>query len=242
MEYTRTASDTAASNVFPMSQKLLDCIEITTADQCNYAVIWLHGLGASGHDFEPIVPELQLLQRPGVRFLFPHAPVRPITINGGAAMRGWYDITSLDFGSREQDIDGIQQSAGFVSDLIEQQIEGGIAANRITLAGFSQGGAIALYTGLTGQHRLGGILALSTYLPIQDTALPAITPENSDTPVFMAHGRHDDVIQIQHAEQSRDVLRQHNVSIDWHDYDIMHSVSAEEVADISVWLKRQFGM
>jgi len=149
-----------------MTRKLLDCIEISTAEQCNYSVIWLHGLGASGHDFEPIVPALHLLQRPGVRFLFPHAPVRPISVNGGAAMRAWYDISSVDFEERQQDSTGIKESAQAVEDLIENQIQRGISADRITLAGFSQGGAIALYTGLSSEHRLGGILALSCYLPI----------------------------------------------------------------------------
>lgn len=225
-----------------MPQKLLDSIEITTAEQCEYAVIWLHGLGASGHDFEPIVPELQLLQRPGVRFIFPHAPVRPITVNGGAAMRAWYDINSMNFGNREQDTAGIKESASLVNDLIEHEIERGISASRITLAGFSQGGAIALFAGLTGKHTLGGILALSTYMPIQDVSLPLITEEKLAVPVFMAHGTHDDVIQIQHAEQSRTVLQEHRVSLEWRTYNIMHSVSAEEVADISNWLKRQFGM
>ncbi|NND90678.1 MAG: carboxylesterase [Granulosicoccus sp.] len=225
-----------------MSQKPLDCIEINTAEQSEYAVIWLHGLGASGHDFEPIVPELQLLQRPGVRFLFPHAPVRPITVNGGAAMRAWYDINSLDFGSRQQDSAGIRESGQLISQLIDSQIELGIPARNITLAGFSQGGAIALYEGLTGKHTLGGILALSTYLPIQETALPLITQDRLAVPVFMGHGQFDDVIQIRHAEQSRDVLQDSQVSLEWHVYPIAHSVSADEVADISHWLKRQFGM
>jgi len=225
-----------------MSQKLLDCIEITTAEHCEYAVIWLHGLGASGHDFEPIVPELQLLQRPGVRFLFPHAPVRPISVNGGAAMRGWYDINSLDFGSRQQDSAGIKESASLISDLIDNEIERGIPASRITLAGFSQGGAIALYAGLTGKHKLGGILALSTYMPIQDDAIPLITDDRLSVPVFMAHGEADDVIQIRYAEQSRDALQAHSVNLEWHSYAIAHSVSADEVVDVSTWFKRQFGM
>lgn len=225
-----------------MSQKLLDCIEINTAEQAEYAVIWLHGLGASGHDFEPIVPELHLLARPGVRFLFPHAPVRPITVNGGAAMRGWYDINSLDFGSRQQDSAGIIESARMISELIDHQIALGIPDRNITLAGFSQGGAIALYEGLTGKHQLGGILALSTYLPIQETVLPLITEERLTVPVLMAHGQYDDVIQIQHALQSRDVMLAHNIALEWHDYPMAHSVSGEEVAEVSNWLKRQFGM
>jgi phospholipase/carboxylesterase len=227
---------------YAMSQKLLDCIEINTADHCEYTVIWLHGLGASGHDFEPIVPELQLLQRPGVRFLFPHAPVRPISINGGAAMRGWYDIDSLDFGSRKQDVDGIKESATQINDLIDNEIARGVPASRVTLAGFSQGGAVALYAGLTGQHVLGGIMALSTYMPIQEVAIPLISEDKKSVPIFMSHGEYDDVIHIKHAQQSLDSLKQQGLSVEWHSYPIAHSVSADEVIAIANWLKRQFGM
>jgi len=225
-----------------MTRKLLDCIEITTAEQCDYAVIWLHGLGASGHDFEPIVPELHLLQRPGVRFLFPHAPVRPISVNGGAAMRAWYDISSIDFEEREQDAEGITDSATAIGDLIDSQIEQGIPASRITLAGFSQGGAIALYTGLTSCHKLGGILALSSYLPLQPNVLENIGEQQRTVPVFMAHGTADDVVRFRYGEQSRAALEASGVQPEWHAYPISHSVSADEVMDISAWLKRQFGM
>ncbi|MFT5895624.1 MAG: phospholipase/carboxylesterase [bacterium] len=225
-----------------MSQKLLDCIEISTAEKTEYTVIWLHGLGASGHDFEPIVPELHLLQRPGVKFLFPHAPIRPITINGGAAMRGWFDISSQDFGSREQDIEGIKDSANLVNDLINNEISKGISANNILLAGFSQGGAIALYAGLTGEHILGGVMALSTYMPVQDEALPLITDAHRVVPIFMAHGEHDDVIAIKHAVQSKEALEEQKVNIEWRTYPMPHSVSTEEIADLSVWMKLQFGM
>lgn len=224
-----------------MSTKLLDCITIATSENCTHSVIWLHGLGASGHDFEPIVPELGLASESGVNFVFPHAPVRPITINGGAPMPGWYDITSLDFGSREQDVTGVQESAEHVNALIAAQIEQGIPAANIILAGFSQGGAIALYTALTSKHPLGGIMALSTYLPIQDIALAQITTHGKSLPVFMAHGQHDEVIQIQHARQSLDILQNHGMDIEWHDYPMPHSVSADEIADIAAWLKRQFG-
>ena len=225
-----------------MSQKLLDCIEISTAEKTEYTVIWLHGLGASGHDFEPIVPELHLLQRPGVKFLFPHAPIRPITINNGAAMRGWYDITSLDFGSREQDVEGIKDSANLINDLINNEISQGIAAKNILLAGFSQGGAIALYAGLTGEHILGGIMALSTYMPIQEEALPQITDAHRGIPIFMAHGDQDDVIAIEHAVQSKETLEAQKVNIEWRSYSMPHSVSTDEIADLSTWMKLQFGM
>ena len=221
---------------------MLDCIEITTTEPCEYCIIWLHGLGARGHDFEPIVPELGLAEQPGVRFLFPHAPVRPITINGGAAMRGWYDITSLDFGNRQQDTAGIRDSAAHINNLIDTQIAQGIPARNILLAGFSQGGAIALFTALTSNHQLGGIMALSTYLPLQDAVFNELTEHGKHLPLFMAHGKHDDVIHIQHAEQSRDILSEHGISVQWHQYSITHSVSAEEIADIATWLKNQLGM
>lgn len=229
-------------NALLMSMKPLDSIEITTAELCEYCVIWLHGLGASGNDFEPIVPELGLPELPGVRFIFPHAPVRPITINGGATMRGWYDIDSLDFGNRQQDTDGVRDSAAHINTLIEAQIATGIPSENIVLAGFSQGGAIALFTGLTSPHRLGGIMALSTYLPIQEAVFTELTEHGKQLPIIMAHGQFDDVIHIQHAEQSRDVLSEHGINVQWHQYPITHSVSAEEVADVASWLKDQFGM
>jgi len=225
-----------------MTSRPLDCIEVQTAVPCEHAVIWLHGLGASGHDFEPIVPALELLSRPGVRFLFPHAPVRPITVNGGASMRAWYDISSIDFESRDQDAQGIHDSSAAIDQLIQTEIDGGIPAEHITLAGFSQGGAIALYCGLLSKHRLGGILALSTYLPLQAEVLPRIDETRRDVPVFMAHGSADEVIPLRVAEQSRAALEASGVPLAFRTYPIPHSVSAEEVADISVWLKRQFGM
>lgn len=225
-----------------MTTKPLDCIEINTGEPAEFAVIWLHGLGASGDDFVPVVPELNLPQSPGIRFIFPHAPVRPISINGGAPMRGWYDIDSLDFGSRQQDTAGIQDSAQQVRELINQQVELGVAAKNIVLAGFSQGGAIALYEGLTGPHELAGIMALSTYLPIQDITLEALNDTQTHPSVFMAHGDYDDVIQVQHATQSRDVLLQHKVVVEWQSYPMAHSVSEPEIHDIANWLKRQFGL
>lgn len=222
-------------------RKPLDTIVVTTGDTIEYSVIWLHGLGASGHDFEPIVPELKLLKRPGVRFLFPHAPVRPISINGGAAMRGWYDITSLDFDQREQDEEGTCDSAEQISDLIEREIDSGIAASNIILAGFSQGGAIALYTALTSKHKLGGVMALSTYLPLPNQAL-ANAAKTKGLPIFMAHGQYDETINIAYAERSLQALRDAGFGVEWHTYPIPHSVSSEEVNDIADWLKRLFGM
>jgi len=212
--------------------KLLEFIEIETGESIEFSVIWLHGLGASGHDFEPIVPELKLLSRPGVRFLFPHAPIRPVTINGGAAMRAWFDIDSLNFEAR----------ITLVDELIAAEIDRGINESNILIAGFSQGGAIALQAGLTIPRKIGGIIALSSYLPMTESELEAIGSEKLKTPVFMAHGAIDEVIRVEYAEHSRDKLQARNANIEWHKYDIAHSVSNEEVDDLSLWFKRLFGM
>lgn len=222
--------------------KLLDTIELETDPNVEFSVIWLHGLGASGHDFEPIVPELKLPNRPGIRFIFPHAPVRPITINGGAAMRGWYDITSLEFTEREHDDEGIQSSVEHVNALIEQEIERGIPANQIILAGFSQGGAIAFNAGLLSKHQLGGILALSTYLPMTADTLSQVSDTKKSLPIFVAHGQQDDVIHIQYAEQSIEKLKAAGFDPTWHSYVMPHSVNLEEVNDIAAWFKRLMGM
>ncbi len=241
LEYTPTRTRFHAID-FIMTTKLLESIEIETAEVIEYSVIWLHGLGASGHDFEPIVPEFKLLNRPGVRFIFPHAPIRPITVNGGAAMRGWYDIDTLDFNSRDQDDSGIAESVQSVADLVDAEIEKGIPAQNIVLAGFSQGGAIALQAGLTLEHTFAGILALSTYLPMDADQLNSVKPERFKTPIFMAHGQQDDVIPMSVAERSRELLIEHNANIEWQDYAMPHSVSLEEVEAISAWFKRLFAM
>lgn len=225
-----------------MTRKLLDTIELTTGNTVEYSVIWMHGLGASGHDFEPIVPELHLLKRPGVRFLFPHAPVRPITVNGGASMRGWYDITSLEFSDRTQDVAGITESREAINDLIANEISKGIPASNIILAGFSQGGAIALYTGMTYPEKLGGIVALSTYFPMQETAQQTLTDAQKTIPVFMAHGQADDVINLRYAEQSHEFMKENGINVEWHTFPIGHSVSSDEINKIEVWFKLLFGM
>lgn len=222
--------------------KLLESIEIETGENIEYTVIWLHGLGASGHDFEPIVPELKLLKRPGVRFLFPHAPIRPITVNDGAAMRGWYDITSLNFETREQDDAGIAESVSAIDELIEHEVSRGIPETNIVLVGFSQGGAIALQAGLTLNRKIAGVVALSSYLPMTVETLEQVAAEKMSTPIFMAHGTQDDVIRLSVAEQSRDKLQAREAAIEWHQYEIAHSVSNEEVDDLSIWFKRLFGM
>jgi len=226
-----------------MTEKLLDSIEIETADSVTHSVIWLHGLGASGDDFVPIVPELGIPDGLGIRFIFPHAPNRPITINNGMTMPGWYDITSLNFDDREQDVDGTEQSAAAINQLIEQEIERGVPAANIVLAGFSQGGAIALYTALTSQHRVAGILALSTYLPLGDQAFAAMKAQPDDRhtlPVFFAHGSYDDVINIKYAEESRDALIANGFEVEWSAWPMPHSVMPEEITAMGEWFRTRW--
>ena len=215
---------------------MLDSIEITTGGAPELAVLWLHGLGADGHDFEPIVPELGL-EFP-VRFVFPHAPVRPVTINGGLPMRAWYDILGFERGAQE-DAAGIRASAAAVTALIDREVERGMAPQRIVLAGFSQGGAIALQTGLRHRERLAGIMALSTYLPLAATLAAEASDANRAVPIFMAHGRLDGVIPIERAIRSRDALRAAGYDVEWHEYRMDHAVCAEEIGDIAAWLRRR---
>jgi phospholipase/carboxylesterase len=214
------------------SDPLLETIDIETGPEPQLAVIWLHGLGADGHDFEPIVPALELR---GVRFVFPHAPVRRVTINGGMPMRAWYDV----FGwGREvpEDSAGIRASAAAVTRLIDREVERGIQPERIVLAGFSQGGAIALHTALRAPRRLAGVLALSTYLPLASTLAAERTEANAAVPIFMAHGTDDPVLPLTLAESSRRVLEAQGYAIDWHVYPMVHTVSVDEVAAIAAWL------
>lgn len=212
-----------------MTEKL-DTIVKETGDNPNIAVIWLHGLGADGNDFVPLVDAMKLPPSPAIRFIFPHAPIRPITINGGMEMRGWYDITDMSL-DRRQDADGVRQSAALVSDLIEQQIRDGIDAGHIFLAGFSQGGAVALYTGLTTDHPLAGIIALSTYVPIADEIELRQKPD-----IFYAHGEHDPVIPMQMARQSHEWLLAHDIVPAWHTWPMQHQVVMEEIDEIRKWL------
>jgi phospholipase/carboxylesterase len=216
-----------------MSQDLLDALEVQTGPEPTAAVIWLHGLGADGYDFEPIVPELRLAT--AVRFVFPHAPLRAVTINGGMRMRAWYDIVGIG-PSVQEDADGIRASAAAVSRLIDREGERGIPPERIVLAGFSQGGAIALHTGLREPRKLAGILALSTYLPLAKLLDAERSDENEGVPIFMAHGVSDNVIPLTYAELSRDALDAAGYSVEWRTYPMPHSVCAEEVADIGRWL------
>ena len=205
------------------------------SSEADAAVIWLHGLGADGSDFVPIVSELRLPASLNIRFIFPHAPQRPITINQGYRMRGWYDITSLDIANRDDEA-GIVESSAHLARLCDEQIAQGIAAKRIIVAGFSQGGAIALHAGLRYTSALGGIMALSCYLPMPQRLQQEATAVNRDTPVFMAHGQHDDVVALEFGLQTRSLLQQQGYRLQWHDYAMGHSVCMEEIGDISDWL------
>ena len=201
------------------------------------AVIWLHGLGADGYDFEPIVTELGLADTPAIRFVFPHAPMRPVTINAGAVMRAWYDVLGLE-GARREDEAGVRESQASVEKLIARERSRGIPDARVVLAGFSQGGAIALQTGLRHSERLAGIMALSTYLPLAPTLAAEASPANRDVPIFMVHGRDDSLIAIERAVMSRDLLRKAGYHVEWHDYVMEHAVCREEIDDIAAWLRR----
>ncbi len=202
----------------------------------NAGVIWLHGLGADGHDFVPLVPQLRLPRGCEPRFVFPHAPVRPVTINNGMRMRAWYDIVGISRRDRE-DESGIRQSVVLVEELIRAEQEGGIPAHRIVVAGFSQGGAIALHTGLRHPAALAGILSLSAWLPMRRT-LGEASAANHHTPILMCHGLYDPVVTLDLAERSRDLLAARGYSVEWKTYPVEHQVCAEEIADISDWLSR----
>jgi phospholipase/carboxylesterase len=215
---------------------LLESLEIQSAPSPTAAVIWLHGLGADGHDFVDIVPLLGLDPIP-TRFVFPHAPMRPVTINGGAVMRAWYDVRG-DGGARREDEAGVRESQGRVEALIEREKTRGIPAGRIALAGFSQGAAMALQTGLRHPERLAGIMALSGFLPLADKAAAEVVPANRDVPIFMAHGIHDPLIPLARARHARDLLTGLRYRIEWHEYPIPHSVSDAEIRDVSAWLQR----
>lgn len=200
------------------------------------SVVFLHGLGADGHDFVPVVPELGLAPGLGVRFVFPHAPVRPVTLNGGYPMRAWYDIKSLSIGGRT-DEDGIRESTAQAHALIDAEKALGIPANRIVLAGFSQGGAIALHAGLRYLERLAGILALSTYLVHADRVRTEGSPANRDVPILMGHGRGDPVVTYDWGARSRDALRLAGYPVDWREYPMGHEVCRQEIDDVAAWLK-----
>ena len=209
----------------------VDAIQIETGAKPEAAVIWLHGLGADGHDFEPIVPELRL--KKAVRFVFPHAPVRPVTINQGMRMRAWYDI--LQLGGGPEDEAGLRASQKITEELIRAQ---GLPAKKIVLAGFSQGGAIVLQTALRHPERLAGVVALSTYLPLASTLAAERSEANRDIPIFMGHGQYDELIPPSRARASREHLEKLGYKIEWHEYPMPHSVCAPEIADLSAFLSK----
>ena len=216
----------------------LETIEHETATAPRAAVIVLHGLGADGNDFVPVAHELELASVGPVRFVFPHAPTRPVTINGGYVMRAWYDILGLDAGALREDERGLRESQGLVEALVEREKERGIAASRIVLAGFSQGCAMTLMTGLRHRERLAGLVGLSGYLPLAATTAAERHDANRDVPIFLAHGTADPVIPIARARQSRDALVAMGHTVEWHEYAMPHSVCAAEIVDLNRWLLR----
>jgi phospholipase/carboxylesterase len=213
----------------------LPCIEIETAPNPSAAVIWLHGLGADGNDFVPIIPQLNLSECPAIRFIFPSAPSMAVTVNGGYVMPAWYDITGRDVNDRE-DIVGIHKSAIAISELIEREASRGLAYEKIVLAGFSQGCAMSLQVGLRFPHALAGIMALSGYLPLAKTLSLERSEANSKTPIFMAHGVWDAVITPDRAEASADILEKLGYPMDWNTYPMEHSLHPDELVDISRFL------
>lgn len=209
-------------------------ISVNQSVQSSASVIWLHGLGADGHDFEPVVKALNL---PHIEFILPHAPYRKVTLNNGYEMRAWYDLYGLSKDSK-QDATGIRESQAEIEAIIQQKIKEGISTERIAIAGFSQGGAIALHTALRYQHKLAGVVALSTYLPISATLPKEKSAANQNIPIFMAHGNFDEVITIQTSQHSRDFMQAEHYEVEWHEYPMAHSVNLDEIEDIRAFLLR----
>lgn len=222
-----------------MNDAVLERVTVDTGAAPRHCVIWLHGLGADGHDFEPAVPGLHLPDAPGVRFIFPHAPVRPVTVNGGARMRAWYDIAGLDIAAR-QDESGIRDAGRRIEALLEETRAEGFEPADTVLAGFSQGGAIALHAGLRHARPLAGIIALSCYLPLHETLGAEAAAANAETPVFMGHGVQDPVVPMALGERSRDFLVSMGYDVEWHQYPVPHGVTPEELRDIGEWLTARF--
>ncbi len=215
---------------------LLDCVEHQTGPQPTHSVIWLHGLGADGHDFAPIVPELRLPASLAIRFVFPHATIQPVTINGGMAMRSWYDILTPNLVKREDET-GIRASEEAIHALIARENMRGVPSSRIVLAGFSQGCAMTLHTGIRFKEKLAGLMGLSGYLPLIDLAAQERHSANAATPIFLAHGTHDPVVTLERAEASRAKLLDLGYPVQWHTYPMPHSVCAQEIDDISKFLQ-----
>ena len=216
---------------------MLEYIQQDTGEEPTFSVIWLHGLGADGHDFAPIVPELLLPFDLSIRFIFPHAPQQPVTINAGMVMPAWYDILSMEI-ARQVDEAGINRSAEQVRELIDKETDRGISSDHILLAGFSQGGAVALHTGLLLQLPLLGILALSSYLPIPERILETQNTVNQSTPIFMAHGIYDPVVPMQLGRKTQEFLASQAYDVVWHTYPMEHSVNIDEIRDVGVWMTR----
>ena len=219
---------------------LLEHIQIETNDNPDVAIIWMHGLGADGNDFVPMVRELNLTGLPGIRFIFPHANTMPVTINNGYVMRSWYDITGLELGRRE-DENGLRASQKDIEAFIEREKARGIPASRIILAGFSQGCAMTIQTGLRHPEPLAGLLCLSGYVPLSAHLATERSDASKSTPIFMAHGRYDNVVPFNRAEASRDLLVSLGYQVEWHEYAMQHTLCLEEVQHISAWLKKVLG-
>lgn len=219
---------------------MLESVNVDPQGEHKASVIWLHGLGADGNDFIPIVPELQLADVLGVRFIFPHAPVRPVTLNNGMEMRAWYDIIGLDRNGPEDDA-GIEASRAEVETLIQAEKDKGITADKIVVAGFSQGGAIALHAGLRHAQTLAGVMGLSTYLPLRTRLADEASSANQDTQILLAHGSMDPMVPQQLGELSRDALKAANYNVAWHSYSMEHQVCLEEIREIGGWLSQRLG-
>lgn len=222
-----------------MSDNLLPFVEVNPQERPDAVVIWLHGLGDSGNGFAPIVPELKIPSSLAIRFVFPHATVRPVTINNGMPMRAWYDIKSLDFNQRA-DVEGVLESAEQVSALIDAEISKGIPAERILLAGFSQGGVIALHLGTRFGHKLAGIMALSTYMSQPETLSEQGHSANKETEIFCAHGQQDEVVPMFLGHAAFKTLEQNNYPVSWREYNMQHNVCVQEIGDISQWIQKIF--
>lgn len=216
-----------------------ETIERETGAEPRWSVVWLHGLGADGSDFVPLVPELLRPDWPALRFVFPHAPVRAVTINGGTRMRAWYDIRDMDLSNRA-DAQGVDESVAQVEALIAREGARGVPPARVLLAGFSQGGAIALAAGIRRNDPLAGLVALSTYLPLGPATLATLTDAARAQPVFMAHGMHDPVVPYSGGKRSRDALRDAGFSVDWHAWPMAHQVCGEEIAALAAWMTQRF--
>jgi len=215
---------------------MLDSVILETSKISDAAVIWLHGLGADGHDFESIVPELRLPTDLKIRFIFPHAPTMPVTVNGGYVMPAWYDIAGggvLD----NEDEEGMKRSQKQIVELIEAEKKKGVPANRIILAGFSQGGAMTLFSGLRYPQKLAGLMVLSAYLPLAEKTTAEMNEANSKTPVFMAHGKQDGVVPYEGARISKEFLLKRGCPVEWHEYNMAHSIHPQEIRDIYAWIQ-----